>query len=79
MANHGLTNEQARQIGAKTLWIGDIEPWMDEQYISNLFNKVREKPECLTMPNNVFHFLQYAVIQNVKLIRDKLKGAPVGK
>ena len=33
MANHGLTNEQARQIGAKTLWIGDIEPWMDEQYI----------------------------------------------
>ena len=40
MANHGLTNEQARQIGAKTLWIGDIETWMDEQYIQNLFNKV---------------------------------------
>lgn len=40
MANHGLSSEQARQIGAKTLWIGDIEPWMDEQYIMGLFNKV---------------------------------------
>lgn len=59
MANHGLSSEQARQIGAKTLWIGDIEPWMDEQYIMGLFNK-------------------YAVVQQVKLIRDKLKGSPVG-
>ena len=43
MANHGLTNEQARQIGAKTLWIGDIEPWMDENYIQGLFNGVSNR------------------------------------
>lgn len=24
----------------KTLWVGDIENWMDEGYISNMFNKV---------------------------------------
>ncbi len=24
-------------MGAKTLWIGDVESWMDESYISSLF------------------------------------------
>jgi hypothetical protein len=33
----GMTNAEAQQVGAKTLWIGDIEPWMDEHYISSLF------------------------------------------
>jgi len=42
MANHGLTNAQAAQIGAKTLWIGDIEPWMDENYIQGLFTGVSD-------------------------------------
>ena len=42
MSNHGLSSEQARAIGAKTLWIGDIETWMDEQYIMGLFNKVSQ-------------------------------------
>lgn len=40
MANQGLSNIQAAQLGAKTLWIGDIEPWMDENYIQNLFQGV---------------------------------------
>jgi hypothetical protein len=40
MANQGLTTSQAAQLGAKTLWIGDIEPWMDENYISGLFSGV---------------------------------------
>jgi hypothetical protein len=25
---------------AKTLWIGDIEPWMDEQHIKSLFQGI---------------------------------------
>jgi|JFJP01.1.fsa_nt_gi RNA recognition motif-containing protein len=24
---------------SKTLWVGDIENWMDDSYIANLFNK----------------------------------------
>jgi hypothetical protein len=40
MANHGLTNAQATQMQARTLWIGDIEQWMDENYISGLFTGV---------------------------------------
>ncbi len=32
-----MTNAEAQQLGAKTLWIGDVEPWMDEQYITSLF------------------------------------------
>ncbi len=26
--------------GAKTLWIGDIETWMDENYVASLFTGV---------------------------------------
>lgn len=25
---------------AKTLWVGDIESWMDENHIANLFSKI---------------------------------------
>jgi RNA recognition motif-containing protein len=46
-------------MGAKTLWIGDIESWMDENYIMELFQGI-------------------AQITSVKLIRDKIKGTPVG-
>ena len=42
MSAQGLTNLQAQQLGAKTLWMGDIEPWMDETYISGLFNGVSD-------------------------------------
>jgi hypothetical protein len=36
----GMSNAEAQQVGAKTLWIGDIEPWMDENYISSLFQGI---------------------------------------
>ena len=53
MSNHGLTHEQARQIGAKTLWIGDIEPWMDEAYIQSLFAQVsKESPHNAQLKRN---------------------------
>ena len=35
-----MSSAEAAQVGAKTLWIGDIEPWMDENYISSLFQGV---------------------------------------
>ena len=43
----------------KTLWIGDIENWMNEKDISNLF-------------------VQIGSVANVKIIRDKNSGAPMG-
>ena len=55
----GLTPNQAKQLGAKTLWIGDIEPWMDENHIQGLFSGI-------------------ASLTSVKLIKDKVKGTPVG-
>ncbi|CDW73706.1 mrna binding post-transcriptional regulator [Stylonychia lemnae] len=54
-----MTTAEATVIGAKTLWIGDVEPWMDENYMAGLFAGI-------------------ASVQSVKLIRDKLKGTPVG-
>ena len=62
MSNHGLTHEQARQIGAKTLWIGDIEPWMDEAYIQSLFAQVSKKDHLnaqLERNDLPFYYQQY--------------------
>lgn len=28
------------QSDSKTLWVGDIENWMDENYVANLFSKM---------------------------------------
>ena len=57
MSNHGLTHEQARQIGAKTLWIGDIEPWMDEAYIQSLFAQVSNEDHLnAQLESNAFSF-----------------------
>jgi len=38
-----MTTAEATQIGAKTLWIGDVEPWMDENYMAGLFAGVTIK------------------------------------
>lgn len=43
----------------KSLWIGDVEPWMNENDIAAQFNKI-------------------AQVTNVKLIKDKQSGKPVG-
>jgi hypothetical protein len=40
----GMSNAEAAQVGAKTLWIGDIEQWMDENYVISLFQGVRVTP-----------------------------------
>ena len=44
---------------SRTLWIGDVEPSMNEGHIAAQFNNI-------------------ATVTNVKLIRDKVKGTPVG-
>lgn len=36
-----ISTAEATSIQAKTLWIGDIEPWMDDNYITGLFTGVR--------------------------------------
>ncbi len=56
-----LTNQQ------RTLWIGDIEPWMDEAYVTGLFSGVSRLDN-----------FQIASVTQVKLIRDKIKQTPVG-
>lgn len=43
----------------KTLWIGDVEPWMTERDVAKQFDNI-------------------APVVSVKLIKDKLKGTPVG-
>lgn len=44
---------------SKALWIGDIENWMTEKDVSNMF-------------------AQIGSVVNVKIIRDKNSGTPMG-
>jgi len=57
---------------SKTLWIGDIEHWMDESYIGGLFAGTG---------NNLFvkKYYYLGAVTSVKLIRDKNTGLPAGK
>jgi len=45
---------------SKTLWVGDIENWMNEDYLNRLFSKTG------------------ATVINVKIIKDKVSGLPLG-
>jgi len=44
---------------SKTLWIGEIDSWMDEKFLIKVFS-------------------EYANVRNIKVIRDKITGAPQG-
>jgi RNA recognition motif-containing protein len=59
MNNQNPNADQPTDSQSKTLWIGDVEPWMNEQDIAAQFQSITP-------------------VTNVKLIRDKVKGTPVG-
>jgi len=44
---------------SKTLWIGEIDGWMDEKFLAKVFS-------------------EYAIVKNVKVIRDKVTGMHQG-
>jgi len=44
---------------SKTLWIGEIDGWMDEKFLTKVFS-------------------DYAIVKNVKVIRDKITGMHQG-
>lgn len=52
------TSMQSHQ-DSKTLWIGDVENWMTEKDITNMFSQIGS-------------------VTNVKIIRDKSSGTPMG-
>jgi len=56
--NHGAPSNPL-EGQTKTLWIGDVESWMNEQNVAAQFDNI-------------------ATVSHVKIIRDKVKGTPVG-
>ena len=50
----------------KTLWIGDIEQWMDESYIQSLFQGLGNSSPLTSL----------ASVTSVKLIKDRVAGLP---
>ena len=72
----GLTNQQAQQSSAKTLWIGDIEPWMDESYVQKMFSNyaavssvklIRDKVKNTPLGYGFVEFPNHEIAQNVYL------------
>jgi len=59
---------------SKTLWIGDIDHWMDESYIASLFAGSGNKILTFSPLNNIL-----GAVNSVKVIRDKNTGLPAGK
>ncbi|CDW85906.1 uncharacterized rna-binding isoform 2 [Stylonychia lemnae] len=69
--------------GSKTLWIGDIEPWMDESYTSNLFNGIalvvsvkliRDKNKGTPVG---YGFVEFASHDIAKQVFQNLNGSPI--
>jgi len=62
----------------RTLWIGDIEPWMNEKHVEDVFNKVGKLWDSLL---NFFliYILSTGRVISVKLIRSKETNLPAGK
>ena len=65
-----LSNPQLQD--SKTLWVGDIETWMDEAYLANIFASTGTY-----FPHS--HTKNIGAVSNVKVIRDKKTGASLGK
>lgn len=65
----------------RTLWIGDIEPWMNEKHIEDVFNKVGKLDEFCAefLDFNLFNFNSTGRVISVKLIRSKETNLPAGK
>lgn len=57
-------------VQARSLWMGDIESWMNEDFIKNIFKEYGNNKRKLTLLKDV---------RNVKIIRDKTKPTGTGK
>lgn len=58
---------EAQNMQSRSLWLGDIEVWMDENYIIKAFKEFS------------IIFIKLDVdVKGVKIIRDKFKGVNLG-
>jgi len=65
------TSNQSIVGDSHTLWMGDIDSWMDEKFIYNIFQNLGRK-----LLN--FILITQGGLVNVKIIRDKGTGFPAG-
>eukprot|EP00347_Sterkiella_histriomuscorum_P021138 403335112 len=74
--------------GSKTLWIGDIENWMDEQYVINLFQgiaqvmnikliKNKDNRKNSSAPQFGYGFVEFTSHEIAKSIFTTLNGASI--
>ena len=66
---------------AETLWMGDIEPWMDESFIKKAFFEFGFKPQSIKIiidkritKNGNFGFVTFNNVQEANNVLFKLNG-----
>jgi len=66
---HSFNNNT--QVQARSLWIGEIEPWMDEGFMIKIFQVVGTYYTYIVL-------IYLANVKNIKIIRDKAKATSNG-
>ena len=73
-------------MNEETLWMGDIEPWMDESFIMKLFIEFGFKPQSVNIikdkrmiKNRNFCFVNFSDVQEANNVLFKLNGKKIPK
>ncbi|CAI2369742.1 unnamed protein product [Moneuplotes crassus] len=76
-------NSQPVNPDATSLWMGEIEPWMDETQIANLFAHVAKVMSVKIIKNKMtglpagYGFVEFESNEVARKVKDQLNGTPI--
>ena len=76
-------NNQQINPDTKSLWMGEIEPWMDETQIANLYSHITNVVNVKIIKNKMtglpagYGFVEFESHEVAKKIKEQLNGTPI--
>lgn len=76
-------NNQPVNTETKSLWMGEIEPWMDETQIANLYANIAKVLSVKIIKNKMtglpagYGFVEFETHEVAKKVKDQLNGTPI--
>ncbi len=76
-------NNQQINPDTKSLWMGEIEPWMDETQIANLYSHIANVVNVKIIKNKMtglpagYGFVEFESHEVAKKIKEQLNGTPI--
>ena len=80
---HPKVNNQTVSPETKSLWMGEIEPWMDEAQISGLYTNVAKVLSVKIIKNKMtglpagYGFVEFESHEDAKRVKESLNGTPI--